>query len=629
MDRLLKSSAQRELLCVIVIFIVCCGLYSPVFQAKFLTFDDMAYVYQNEAVVDFKFSELYESLKAIFKQDYDGVYTPLVTLGFALENQLYGMENPGYWHGTNLIIHLACSILCFFIGRQLRLSIVSSLIMSLFFAIHPMRVESVAWLTERKDVQYGFFYFLGMFIYLKHGLKNISLKIKVLVVISFLLAFFSKAMAISFPLTILLIDYLHKSQLGFSLVVNRLWIIIPALLCLVFTLFLNQESHFQRNLADMQLGQATSRALLAHGSYMMKFVYPDPLVPDYAYPRSFGVYQILKVFLGMAPFILLVYSYVKKWKWLFFGLGFYLINLVVPTQVIMLGFAFGPDRFTYVAYFGLIFIFAYWLNRLLGRQPKFTLASIGIISIICIFWGIKTFSQSCHWRNNITLWDHQLSINPNSSLAHVCLARHFEEQGNKEMHLNHLTQALAINPNHGHAVESMAELLYDNGQYSEAMPYLNQVIKSNQSPQRYLTMRGISFDRLGYPKEALEDLNQAVLLNVDKKRALLYRSNVLRKNGDFESALIDLNYLTEIDPANAGYWMLKSILERQTQKVDRALESINQAISLDSADPSYFHERALTYGQLGLIEQAKDDLNAAMAMGFNNLSDEAIQIVNQ
>ena len=164
--------SKGALLCSVLLITFIC--YLPCLDNEFVNWDDNVYIYENEAVTGFEVDNPLPALKKMFTQEHNSIYAPFTTLSFALEKEVFGLDNPSYWHLDNVILHLIIVVICFYIGIELGLAPIYAALLALLFGIHPMRVESVAWLTERKDVLYGLFYFLALFFYIRMRKKEFS-----------------------------------------------------------------------------------------------------------------------------------------------------------------------------------------------------------------------------------------------------------------------------------------------------------------------------------------------------------------------------------------------------------------------------------------------------------------------
>ena len=179
-------------------------LYFRVISFEFINWDDNAYIYQNKDIKELTIS----SISKLFSSFYLGMYQPLTMLSFSLEYSFFGL-NPSIFHADNLILHLFNVCLVFIFIRNLTGNSLSSFIVSLFFGIHPLHVESVAWISERKDVLYTFFYLLGLISYIQY-LKVKETKFWILSIILFILSLLSKSAAVTFPLVLLLLHFYHQ-----------------------------------------------------------------------------------------------------------------------------------------------------------------------------------------------------------------------------------------------------------------------------------------------------------------------------------------------------------------------------------------------------------------------------------
>ena len=374
--------------------------FFPSLNNDFVNWDDDRNIYENELITTLNDHNFWSNVKKIFTTDVIGGYNPLTIFTFALEQKFFGIEKPFYWHLNNLILHLLCTLLVFLIGIRMKLGYVGTIILALLFGFHPMRVESVAWLTERKDVLFGVFYLLAMYYYIKGKQEGFRKRDYIIIGVSFVLSLFSKIQAVILPISLILVDYyLSKSgKITFKSILRKTPYFIGSLIVgLLGIYFLKDQGSI-----DQQAYHGGSRIFIGSYSlfvYYMKSLVPYELSPLYPYPSSLDwrFYASISSFIGTAA--LLWFAYRKKWKVLFFGIAFFLANVVLLLQILGAGQGFLADRFTYIPYLGIFFIFAFYIEKLVNYKVKFKWPILSITALVILAYGILTFNQCKIWKN--------------------------------------------------------------------------------------------------------------------------------------------------------------------------------------------------------------------------------------
>jgi hypothetical protein len=291
-------------------------VYIQAVKFDFVYWDDDVNVYENLNVINFEWSNFVSKTIDIFSTPIIGNYNPLSIWTFGIENALYGVSNPGNYHLVNILFHLGCTVLVFRIGLQLQLNAIGATILAFLFSLHPMHVESVAWITERKDVLYGFFFLSALHLYIKQ--KKSYLKSRnIWIALLFILSLFSKIQAVTLPLVFILIDYWFEKEITLKSIVKK-W---PYLLISLFfgiggIYLLGQEGSLETN----NVFGLIDRIFIGSYSlvvYLIKVIIPFELSPIYPYPAGLGWYHYGSIFIFPAYFLLLYWTYKKQYRIIF------------------------------------------------------------------------------------------------------------------------------------------------------------------------------------------------------------------------------------------------------------------------------------------------------------------------
>ncbi len=402
--------------------------FSEALKNNFINWDDNAYVFDNPHL-----NQSLPSAVIYFFQAHTfvGNYVPLTMIVYAL--QFHAAElNPQFYHLVNILIHLLNEVLVFWFIYQLsKKQILTSVVVALFFGIHPLRVESVAWISELKDVLYGFFFIAAMisyFYYLEKKNKTTSETLKsrnsliplALSFIFFVLSLLSKPAAVTLPLVLILLDFYTNRKLNYWAWIEKIPFIIFSVIFGVIAIKSQQADRLLHDEYDI-----TQKLLFASHScldYIVKLFLPVNLSIYYPYPTlSLGTLPSEYYFAPVALIILfyLVFKSIKHSRLVAFGFLFFFVNILLVLQLISVGEAIKADRYTYIPHIGLLFIVATYLNKLYTNQKLKTYKPTIIIALI----GLAFVSSYCTrerckvWKNDITIANDLLNKFPNDRLA--------------------------------------------------------------------------------------------------------------------------------------------------------------------------------------------------------------------
>ncbi len=581
------KNRKRILFYLLFILILTSLVFSNSLKNNFANWDDDDYIIKNTVIRDFSA----EGIKKIFSEPYFSNYHPVTTITYALEYKYFKLD-PYYYHLDNLLLHLFNVILVFFFIYSLTRKINLSWIVALFFAIHPMHVESVAWVSERKDLMYTLFFFAGLTTYVYYISKN-KAKYLILTYIFCILSLLSKSAAVCFPLIILLIDYYMKSIKNQILSV-RYWLVrIPfflfALAMGIITVIAQKSSGA---IADLTTGfTIIDRVFLVSYAtlfYIVKMFVPIGLSAMHYYPVTHGGIMPIEYYLSLLIVIGIVILIIKSGKFrkaMIFGSLFYLASIIVVLQILPVGFAIASERYSYVPYIGLLFILGFLFENLYeGRkenlkklQPLF----IGVIVIYAIICSYITYNRNTVWENGISLFTDVIKKNPESF--------------------------------HGYWIRGSA---YANKKsYKEAIADFDQALRLKApNPAEILNNRGDAKNNTDDYKGALDDLNKAIQIKPDLKEAYCNRGNARDNLGDYKGALDDFDKAISLKPDMITAYVNKGVSLGKMNRLDEALKYFNKAISINPYDASAYLNRGNAKGIIKDFKGSIEDYNMSIKL---------------
>lgn len=589
-------------------------------QNKFVNWDDDQNFVENPLVVNFNKGTFIENTIEIFKSPTIGNYNPLSILSLAIDKAIYGLDNPSGFHFTNLLLHLICVILVYQLVLALKLSRTTAFFVALLFGIHPMRVESVAWVTERKDVLFATFYLAALLQYTKHRLK-LGLGRSLFILLLFTLSLFSKIQAVALPLSMIAIDYYFDKKFTLKQFLTKLpYFTLSIVFGVIGIIFLSSEGSLDANQAVSY--PIWTRPFIGTFSlvvYTIKALIPFRLSPLYPYPASLPWYVYPTIIIVPALLYGMYKAYIKGYSLVLFGLLFFGVNIIFLLQVVGAGQGFLADRFTYVPYIGLFIIMVdFALNQ--AENGKFKQLIKPLCMVILLVYGGMTFAQNRIWENSETLWTHVLKYYQNITLPFGNRANFRRDNGNTSGALADYERAIALKPS-AQTYNSRARLYFDIAGTSldtlqMALADYNKAIEMDSTEGEFYSNRGATKARLGQFDEAIIDLNKAIELDPSYPTSLLNRSVLYNQRGDLVNALNDIEAYLKLKPLHADLWFEGGRIYALQKSWDKSLAMLNKAIQIDPSKGLYYYQRGLSNLYSGKIAIAKSDMTRAIQLGY-------------
>ena len=612
-----KSSAKSPSLTigsgwlVFIALIATLIVFIPSLNNDFVNWDDDVNLYENENTNGLNA----ENIKNIFTTGVIGNYNPLPIFTFAVEREIAGL-NPTLFHTTNLILHLLCVLLVFQILRLWRLKPIWALMGAILFGLHPMRVESVAWITERKDVLFGFFFLAAIWQYLL-WIRKEDRKVwrYIFILILFLLSLLSKIQAVALPLALLAIDYWVERPIRWKLIVEKIPHFVLSLATGILGVIMLQSEGSIDGSAD--IFNFFDRLFIASFSlltYLYKLIIPYPLSPLYPYPAALEWFHYASALLPVVILGLLMWSY-RRGRPIFFGMLFFLVNVVFVLQLVGAGQAYLADRFTYIAYLGLFFVVCWYLQKWTGDNIQFQSVGVGASIIALGIFAFITFNQNKVWENGETLWTHVLQYHDDTPLPYGNRGYYYREQDEFLKSIEDYTKAIELKPDAANYYNSRGKSFFDMGNAQMALNDFNMAIRYDKSTPEYYINRGGAFAASNQMNQALDDFNVGIGLDPNYPNGYLNRSLLYFNSGRLELALQDYDAYLNLNPGNAEIWYERGLVKRQLRRSREALFDINQAIQLNPNDARYYIERARLYKVFQNPAAMQQDIQQARALG--------------
>lgn len=454
----------------------------------------------------------WDNIAKIFSSTVMGGYVPLTILSFAVEHRLFGLD-PFIYHLDNLLLHLTVTALVYHLGRCLKLDVYAAGLAAVVFGLHPMRVESVAWVTERKDLLCAVFYLMAMRAHVSFVAEGHRRRFYFLTLLLGFLSILAKPMALSLPLILLLLDRMLDRKWTLSSVMEK----VPYLFYIIPVVGVTYAaSHSQ--IPPLIPGESVLTVIWCAAFYIGKFLYPFDLSPLYTVVRPVSLHHPL--YAAALLFLIVVIALVicfRRNRWVLFAMFFYLLSLWFLFRVVSFKMNVVADRYLYIPGIGFCWLTGYvicgaWIRWHAQKWARVALV-LGV-SVMLTALAAKCFAQCRIWKDNVTLFSAMIRYDAGNGFALYNRAKAYESRREFELALRDYSQAIVHRPDYAKAYNNRAAI--------------NLV--------------------LGRDEEALADLNRVIELEPNLAEAYSNRSVIYLKRNQIDLARSDLIKALEIDP---------------------------------------------------------------------------------
>ena len=529
------TSRQLYLLICLSLAAVTLAVFWNLQYFDFILYDDLPYVILNPRIQSgLNISSIFWALTTMEMSNWH----PLTWLSLMLDYDLFHL-NPAGYHWTNLLIHIAGAIMLFSVLRRMTEEVWKSALVAALFAIHPLHVESVAWISERKDVLSAFFWLLTMWAYVRYT-ERPGPQRNLLVIAVFALGLMAKPMLVTLPFVLLLLDIwpLRRIPVFFTdsresqpggvedrgitwLQAIREKIPLFFLVCLssVLTYFAQMNWKAMPSLEALPLDTRLANALIAYVQYIVKMLWPTDLVFFYPYVLWRPLWLLAGATLLLAGLTILTVRFAKSRPYLAVGWLWYLGTLVPVIGIVQVGSQAMADRYTYIPLIGLFIMIVWGVPDLLGdrrfRKPLLAVLSAVVLSVL----AVCSWQQVQYWRNSVTLFERALSATSRNYLAHNNLGVALFLEGRTEDALRHYESALRIRPKFADAHHNIGAALAAQGKYDEAIRSYREALRFRPDDAGTYNNIGVALAARGDDDGAVDNYSAALRIRPDHEKA--------------------------------------------------------------------------------------------------------------
>ncbi len=532
-------------------------VYIPSFGNGFVTWDDTTYIVKNEHIRSMGGG----FFRWAFTSTVSSNYHPLTMISLAIEYAAFGLNPMGY-HVGNAVWHALNTALLFLLAVRLhgpvsnalagKKALTAAAVTALLFAVHPLHVESVVWISERKDVLSTFFFLLALLFYIRYTEKWRKGLYYGLALLAFVLALLSKPMAVTLPVVLLILDYypLKRLEKGWGrLIIEKIPFFAFSFLSALVTLWAQKKGGSIQTLSFYSNMDRVVIPIRAYAFYLYKLIVPTGLSPIYPMPLETGFFTAVTLLslITLAAITVLVIIQARRGHRIYLAVwSFYLVTLLPVIGIIKVGGQAAADRYTYIPTLGIILLAgllaaSVWKK---GRSPVTRVVVFCIAGAILITFTFQTTAQTKVWKNSLTFWSHIIKSYPEQ----VPIAYH---------------------------------------------------------------KRGVAYAKAGAFKLAEEDFTEAIRLEADKSFPYYSRAKVRASQGKLTGAIEDLTELLAIDPGYTRVYYERGLLYERTGQYGLAVKDIKKALELQPDLGEAYAILARLYGKLGKSELQKKNREKA------------------
>ena len=592
------------------------AVYVRVGGFDFVDYDDPFYVTRNPQVLA---GLTLDGVKWAFTTMHAGNWIPLVWLSLMLDRSVFGIGAGGF-HLVNVALHIVNTVLLFWVLKRYSKSLWPSFFVAALFGLHPLHVESVAWVTERKDVLSTLFWMLTMLAYARYVERRTAGRY-ITVCVTFALGLMAKSMLVTLPLVLLLMDYWPLKRLwpeekknGFAvgrLLLEKLPLAIMSVLVCVVTVVAQKSGGSVAKISVVPLGQRIGNSLVSYCQYLIKTFWPVDLAVFYPYP----VNQLVgwKVAAAFALLLAITIVVILLWRrrYLLVGWLWYLGTLLPVIGFVQVGAQAMADRYTYIPLTG-IFIMLAWLAGDIVAQRRLRQAIAGVIGAAILgVLGVMTFVQAGCWRDTMSLFTHCAAVTPDNVVVREYLGIGFAGKGNAEAALREFKEALRFEPTDIRTFYNIGNMLVLLGRTDEAIEYYNRVLEGKPGdPDTCIALastriiKGETGLALDSYREGLKYHPENTVLRGELAIALLQMNRL-------DEAITELEQVVKIKADSTTYCNL-GIAWTQKGRLSRAMECYAKSIQLKPDNAKARYNLGNAYFAQNMPEKAIAEYRAAI-----------------
>lgn len=572
----IRCAALLEWHIYLLLVLVTLAAYSRAIHFDFVIYDDPDYVTSNPHVRN---GLTWNGLVWAFRSVHAANWSPLTWVSHMTDCQIFGMQS-GWHHATNIALHTAAALLLFAALKRLTGARLPSALVAFVFALHPLHVESVAWVAERKDVLCAVFWFLALFCYARYVERPGAARY-LLVLGAFCLGLLAKPMIVTFPFTLLLLDAWPLKRLSRATVREKIPFFAVAVAGAVVTFFAQQAGHAVRPLVVLPFGIRVANATVTYAAYLLRTFWPANLAVLYPYQSHLPAWQVAVAGAVLACVTAWAVRLRRSRPYLAVGWFWYLGTLLPVIGLVQVGLQASADRYTYVPIVGIMLMLAWGAADFLKAQARAKPVILSAAAAACSACLVLTWVQSGYWQNSVTLFSHAIASTANNAVAHNNLAIYYLTHRQVQEAIPHFREALRIKPDYFEAHTNLAAVLSRAG----------ELVESEREYQLSLSLQPASAEaHRGYGEllvsegrlyEAVREFTTAVELRPDYADGHYELGRILASLGQLNEALAQFYEAVRLKPDDPAVHYGVASLLASSGRFAEAIAQFSEALRLN------------------------------------------------
>jgi tetratricopeptide (TPR) repeat protein len=532
---------------------------------------------------------------------------------------------------VSLLLHVAAVIFLFLFLHKATGNLSLSAFAAAFFALHPLRVESVAWAAELKDVLSMFFGMACLYVYAFY-VERPKVFTYILCLISFLLALLSKPMLVTLPFVMLLLDYWpldryqdvsfppakYHRRIALKLLWEKIPFIIMSIASSAVTFWAQKEGESLVPVTVLPVATRLSNALISYVVYLKKIFWPVDLAVFYPYELSLPLWNVLISVLILIIITAIVLYFIRKAPFLFVGWFWYLGTLVPVIGFVQVGIQAMADRYTYLPSIGISMMLAWGVPLLFPRVDiwKKVLFLLGLICLAIL--AVLTWRQCGYWENSVTLFSHTIKVTKDNYRAYNLRGIAFSEIGRYQAAIDDFSEAIRMKSKYDEAYFNRGAVYYSMGQYSRAIEDYDQAINLKPHYVEALFNRGHAFNRLSQYQCAIADYDRVISLKGDIPDAYHHRGLAFNRLGQHHRSIENYDQAIRLKADYAEAYNSRGAAYYNLGKYQRAIEDYDRAIRLKADYAEAYNNRGVAYAKLGQYSRALEEFGRMISLNPND-----------
>ena len=556
---------------------------------------------------------------------------PLTWLSHMLDVEMWGLASGGH-HWTSVALHALTAVLLFVVLRRLTAAAGRSAFVAALFAVHPLHVESVAWISERKDVLSGLLWVLCLLAYVRY-VQRPSLSRYLVVFAALAAGLAAKPMLVTLPAILLLIDYWplgrvapghpFSSRAWTPLVVEKLPLLALSAASAIVTVMAQHSVEAIRDVEAVHLSTRVANAITSYWLYLVKTVWPVDLSPYYPYPTSIPTVIVVAAAMALAGVTFLVVSLRARAPYSVVGWLWYLISLLPVIGLIQVGSQAMADRYTYLPLIGIFMLIAWGVADVATRRHVAPVVLGTAAVAVVLLLAIQARAQAHIWRDSVSLWTHALAVTPDNYFAHGALGAALLARADPTAR-QHLEAALTLRPDLADVHNDLGTLLTTRGEIDAGRRHLEDAVRLQPRFAEAHHNLGVALDRSGQSAAAIDHFQTALTINPALARTHNALGKLLAMGGDAASALSHFNDAIRLSPDVSEVHHNAGLALATLGRHQDAILAFQEAVRLKPGSIESRHLLAVTLYREGRTADAARELRAILALDPQHAPSRAI-----